>query len=175
MTRILNPTQKAKSPRCLVISGTAGLGKTQLSIAYAKLHCERSDPSYDSVILLNASSESNLKDGFQRIAKRIFKRIPEYEDAVEHTLQWLSDSRNTGWLLIFDEYDDTGQFSISQYCPIGTNGTILITTQSPLSVPGTPFRLQPLDEEGSLAVLEARSERKDTLNGTTIAQISRLS
>lgn len=168
MTRILSPMTKLPRQTCMTIGGKAGLGKTQLSIAYAKLHCERSDPAYDSVILLDASSQSKLEESFKKIAKRIFKRVPDSEDAVHHTLRWLSDSKNTGWLLIFDEYDDPSQFNISNYFPGGAQGTILITTQSPASVPGSSFILHPLDKEGSLAALEARSEQVIFPKGKTL-------
>lgn len=165
MTRILSPIQKPPRQQCLTINGKGGLGKTQLAIAYAKLYCERGSPAYDSVLLLNATSKSKLKESFRRIAKRIFKKMPESEDAVHHTLRWLSDPKNTGWLLIFDEYDDPDQFDISNYFPGGAHGSILITTQSPTSVPGISFCLRSLDEEGSLAVLAARSERANSPTG----------
>lgn len=166
LTQHLIPAQNSVKQQRLVIGGKAGMGKTQLCIAYAKLHCERSDPTYDSAILLDASSESKLRESFKKIAKRIFKNIPDSEDAVQHTLRWLSDTNNRGWLLIFDGYDDPDQFSISQYCPGGTHGTILVTTQSPATVSGHSFPIGPLDEEGSLRVLAARSERGNALEGT---------
>ena len=100
MTQHLNPTQNSVKQQRLVIGGKAGMGKTQLCVAYAKLHCERSDPTYDSAILLNASSEAKLRESFKKIAKRIFKNIPDSEDAVQHTLRWLSDAKNREWLLI---------------------------------------------------------------------------
>ncbi|KAJ5975808.1 TPR repeat protein [Penicillium waksmanii] len=174
MTRILNPIQKPLRQQCLTINGKGGLGKTQLAIAYAKLYCERDFPAYDSVILLNATSKSKLKESFRRIAKRIFKKMPESEDAVHHTLRWLSDPKNTGWLLIFDEYDDPDQFSISNYFPGGAHGSILITTQSPTSVPGISFCLRSLDEEGSLAVLAARSERANSVTDPAAKEIVKL-
>jgi len=165
LTQHLIPTQNPVKQQRLVIGGKAGMGKTQLCIAYAKLHCERSDPKYDSAILLDASSEPKLKKSFKKIAKRVFKNMPDSEDAVQHTLRWLSDAKNRGWLLIFDGYDDPDQFSISHYCPGGTHGTIMITTQSPATVSGHSFPIGPLDEQGSLRVLAARSERGNTLEG----------
>ncbi|KAJ5575003.1 TPR-like protein [Penicillium hetheringtonii] len=163
LTQHLIPAQNSVKQQRLVIGGKAGMGKTQLCIAYAKLHCERSDPTYDSAILLDASSESKLRESFKKIAKRIFKNIPDSEDAVQHTLRWLSDTNNRGWLLIFDGYDDPDQFSISQYCPGGTHGTILVTTQSPATDHWT--------KEGSLRALAARSERGNALEDPTAKEL----
>lgn len=44
--------------------------------------------------------------------------------------QWLSDTKNPKWLLIFDNCDDQGQFQIESY-PLFFHGTIVITTRGP--------------------------------------------
>jgi hypothetical protein len=83
-----------------------GIGKTQLAIAYA----ESGRVFYSSVFWINAASEAALKDSFRSIASLIFGLDEpgelEDKDIVRRVHQWLCTLRNTGWLLIFDNYDD---------------------------------------------------------------------
>ncbi|KAL4955596.1 P-loop containing nucleoside triphosphate hydrolase protein [Aspergillus filifer] len=147
----------------LVLGGMGGIGKTQLAIAYAK-SCHQ---TYDSVFWLNAESEATLQDSFLSVAKQIFRlQQPDKlqaEDAVIHTCQWLSDTRNTRWLLILDNYDDPNIFKIEQYCPFASHGVVLITTRQPILVAGKKILIRPIqDIEDSLIILQSRSKREST-------------
>jgi Cdc6-like AAA superfamily ATPase len=166
MKEILKPGGKSREHRRLVLGGKGGIGKTQLVIAYANRH--RDD--YKSVFWLNAASEATVKDSFRSIADRLFDvqepGVFEGEKVVIHVHRWLSDQENTQWLLIFDNYDDPGQFNIQKYYPFASHGAIVVTTRRPDLVAGREIRIEPLENiEESLEILETRSQRKDAKTG----------
>ncbi|KIW32510.1 uncharacterized protein PV07_04047 [Cladophialophora immunda] len=162
MREILRPGDSSPEQRRLVVGGTGGMGKTQLAIAFAKRHQQE----YDSIFWLNAASEATLKDSFRLVAAAIFDvRDTEGLQDDQSLIQiqrWLSDKKNTRWLLIFDNYDEPGQYHIEQYYPYVSHGAIIVTTRRPDLVAGSELRLQPLRrvEEG-VEILESRSQRKD--------------
>lgn len=111
-----------------------------------------------------------MKNSFGTIAKQVFdvqdSRILEGEEALIKISRWLSDRKNTQWLLIVDDYDDPGQFSITQYYPLASHGVIIITTRRPDLVAGTEVRIEPLEKMNeSLEILETRSQRQDAKVG----------
>ncbi|KAK5263058.1 hypothetical protein LTR96_011509 [Exophiala xenobiotica] len=159
---VLRPGDFSPEQRRLVLGGTGGMGKTQLAIAFATRHQQE----YDSVLWLNASSEATLSDSFRLVAEAIFDvqdaQALKDEQSLVQTRRWLSDKKNTRWLLIFDNYDDPIQYPIDQYHPYVAHGTIIITTRRPDLVAGPEIRLQPLQRvEESLEILEIRSRRKN--------------
>ncbi|KAL4935205.1 hypothetical protein BDV06DRAFT_133555 [Aspergillus oleicola] len=158
---MLQPLPESQEQQRLVLGGMGGIGKTQLAIAYAKSGRQ----SYNSIFWLNAGSEATLKDSFLSIVKQIIRvQQPDKlkaEDAVIHTCQWLSDIRNTRWLLIFDNYDDPNEFEIERYYPHASHGVILITTRQPNLVAGKKIPIQPIQNiEDSLMILQSRSKRE---------------
>ncbi|KAJ5300306.1 uncharacterized protein N7443_005308 [Penicillium atrosanguineum] len=163
IAEILHPVQELQKHRRLVLGGMGGIGKTRLAIAYA----ESQFRFYSSVFWLNAASEATLKDSFRSIASLIFdiqdSRLLEGKDTIGRVHQWLSDSTNTQWLLIFDNYDDPDQFEINNYYPHTiSHGAIIVTTRWPDRVGGNLLHVKPLqDIEDSLAVLRTRSKREN--------------
>ncbi|KAL4946961.1 P-loop containing nucleoside triphosphate hydrolase protein [Aspergillus filifer] len=160
---MLQPLDKSQEQQRLVLGGMGGIGKTQLAIAYAKSRHQL----YDSVLWLNAGSEATLRDSFLSIAKQIFRlQQPDKlqaEAAVIHTCQWLSDTRNRRWLLIFDNYDDPDEFEIKKYFPFASHGVVLITTRQPNLIAGKKISIQPIqDIEENLMILQSRSKREGT-------------
>ena len=78
--------------------------------------------------------------------------------------EWLSNTKNSRWLLIFDNYDEPTQFDISQYCPYAAHGSIVITTRLPdqVQLSSDKVRVQPLrDTDESLEILQRRSRRQN--------------
>ncbi|KAK5242171.1 hypothetical protein LTR40_007662 [Exophiala xenobiotica] len=145
MREILRPVDSSSQQRRLVLGGTGGMGKTQLAIAFTERHRQE----YDSVFWLNAASEATLKDSFRLVTEAIFDR-------------WLSDKKNTRWLLILDNYDDPSQYHIEQYYPYVSHGAIIVSTRRPDLVAGSEIRLQPLPTvKESLEILETRSRRQN--------------
>lgn len=148
-----------------------GLGKTQLSLAYAREHRDR----YTSLFWVNAKDEVSLRQSFSTLASIILTstgtpamNIGEEKTQVELIRRWLSEDWNCEWLMIFDNYDDpnlpnlrsaTG-FDIRSYFPYRTHGHILITTRSPKLSFSKRLTLQKFEAiSSSLAILTQRAGR----------------
>ncbi|KAJ6062016.1 TPR repeat protein [Penicillium canescens] len=121
---------------------------------------------YSSVFWLNSASEAVLKDSFRSIARLVFDfqdlRLLESKEIFERVHQWLSDPTNTGWLLIFDNYDAPSQFDINDYYPAASHGAIIVTTRRPDHVAGSSLHVKPFqDIKDSLAILQTRSNREN--------------
>lgn len=152
----------------MIVGGLGGVGKTQLTIAYARQFYQ----SYDSVFWLNASSEPSLQASLCLLAGRVIKTEDQEElnDAWKLTRvhDWLSNSKNSRWLLIFDNYDTPLQYDIKKYCPYAGHGSIIITTRvsDQVRVGARQLRLHPLqDMNECLQILQSRSQRDSTLSG----------
>jgi len=162
----LQPRNKTPQQQRLVLGGVGGIGKTQLAIAYANDHCN----DYESIFWLNAASEATLKESFRTTAEVIFDvqepGVLEVEQSLIYTRRWLSDKKNTKWLLIFDNYDNPDQFNIEKYYPATSHGAIMVTTRLPHRVTGRTVKIQPLkDIEEGLAILQTRSQRDNVKSG----------
>jgi NB-ARC domain len=165
MEEILQGTRSREQCR-LILGGMGGIGKTQLAIAYAQRHCG----SYDSIFWLNAVSEVALKTSLRSMAERLIETAKyeklEDEQILLRVRRWLSETPNTRWLLIFDNYDYPDLFDIRKYYPHTAHGFIIITTRLPDQVSGKQIQVRPLEHiDESLQVLETRSERQNIKAG----------
>jgi N-terminal domain on NACHT_NTPase and P-loop NTPases/AAA ATPase domain len=168
----LSPQVTQFPQRVVAVTGMGGLGKTQLSLAFAKRYCGE----YTSIFWLNAKDEGTLKQSFVSLSEIIFKRIQSSdmndalnEEKIIHQIRrWFSQQENGQWLLLFDNYDDaklpgvnspTG-YDIRRYFPFKTHGSILITTRSRRLKFARELQLRKLDDmEQNLAILSNRSNR----------------
>ncbi|KAJ5771463.1 uncharacterized protein N7511_003514 [Penicillium nucicola] len=88
--------------------------------------------------------------------------VLEDKGIVRRVHQWLSTPNNTGWLLVFDNYDDPDQFRINNSYPPVSHGVIVVTTRRPHLVAESTLNITPLRNiEDSLAILQTRSEREN--------------
>lgn len=170
---VLRPGDKSKEQRRLVLGGIGGIGKTQLAVFYAQRHYNH----YESVFWLNAASEATLKDSFRTMAGLTFDvedpGVLEGEQTLIRMRGWLSDKKNTQWLLIFDNYDNTEEFKIEKYYPPASHGAIIVTTRLPHLVAGRTVRIQPLQKiEESLRILQTRSQRENIESGMPLTNVS---
>jgi AAA ATPase domain len=87
-----------KNQNVVAVSGLGGMGKSQLSIHFAKQYHE----SYSAVIWLNAKDANTLKSGYVTLAlrfmgreeRRIEIKKPDEDEAVQYVQRWLSQPEN---------------------------------------------------------------------------------
>ena len=178
----LSPKTQPKGRRIVSIVGLGGLGKTQLSLA----HTRDCGDDYSSVFWVNAKNESSLRQSMLDLNAIIFSKpasptapgVDNEKLKIDKVKQWLSESKNDQWLLIFDNYDDpkwpgiessTG-YDIRAYFPHRSQGSILITTRSPLLPFAKKLQLKKIEDiEQSIAILAVRSRRKVARGKSEIA------
>ena len=169
----LSPKSQPNGQRIVSIVGLGGLGKTQLSLA----HTRDCGDDYSSVFWVNAKDETSLRQSmadwsaviFSEPASPIAPSADNEKLKIDKVKRWLSDSKNDQWLLIFDNYDDpklpgiessTG-YDIRAYFPHRAQGSILITTRSPLLPFAKKLRLKKIEDiEQSIAILAVKSGRE---------------
>lgn len=174
----LSPQNSAQRVVCIAAMG--GMGKTQLSLAYAQEHnCE-----YSSIFWVNAQDATSLRRGMASIHKIIFSNAanatasPDEESRqIERVRAWLSEEWNTQWLMIFDNYDhpdlsekhSSNGHDIRLVFPHRTQGSILITTRSFKLTLWKSLNLERIvDVDVSIAILSQRS-RQDLTKGQSLA------
>ncbi|KAN0067830.1 HET domain containing protein [Elaphomyces granulatus] len=165
------------SRRVVVLHGLGGIGKTQLTVAYAKRHKD----NYSAVFWLNIKDEDSVKQSFAKVAKQILREhssasrlsnvnikenIDEVIDAVK---AWLSLPNNTRWLMIYDNYDnpklagntDPAAVDICKYLPESYQGSVIITTRSSEVKIGHRIRIRKLEDvRDSIKILSNASRRE---------------
>ena len=105
----LNPDTLAPAQKIVSIVGMGGLGKTQLSLTYAKRHSHL----YSSIFWLNAKDEPSLKrslsQAYSAISHNKSADLAPTDERIRVFRKWLSEADNSRWLLIFDNYDNPKQ------------------------------------------------------------------
>ncbi|KFY90041.1 hypothetical protein V498_06214 [Pseudogymnoascus sp. VKM F-4517 (FW-2822)] len=165
------------SRRTVIIHGLGGIGKTQLSVAYAKRHKD----SYSAIFWLNIKDENSLKQSFVKMARQISRDHPSalrlskvdtndsLDEVVDVVKAWLSRPNNTRWLMIFDNYDnpklssdsDPTAVDIRKFFPESHQGSIIITTRSSQVRIGHFIQIRKLsDVLDSLEILSNVSRRE---------------
>jgi hypothetical protein len=168
-------TPRPKRQNVVALCGLGGMGKTQLSIQFAR----KSVNTYSSIFWLNAKDENTLKAGLATLAAQVenytslsVNDAQEQERMAQQARQWLSRPDNDQWLVVYDNYDDphlpgmdspTG-YDIRHLFPHRAHGSILITTRSPRLTYAKQLRLSKIDNiDQSLRILITRSGRE--ING----------
>lgn len=168
--------------RAITLHGLGGIGKTQLAIAYAKTYRNK----YSAIFWLNIKDEVSVKQSFSRIAGQILKEQPSVSDfkmitkdgsvdeAVIAVKNWLEHSKNTRWLMIFDNYDnpkipgskDSNVVDIQQFIPLAHHGSIIVTTRSSRVSVGRRLKISKLEDvRDGLQILSNASCREGVMDG----------
>jgi hypothetical protein len=173
------------SRRTVVLHGLGGVGKTQLTVAYAK----RYKDNYSAIFWLNIKDEDSVRQSFAKVAKQIIRDHPsarrlssvdikENLDGVIDTVkEWLSLPSNTRWLMIYDNYDspklpgntgntDPAAVNIDKFLPESYQGSVIITTRWSQVEIGHPIRIRKLqDVLDSVKILSNTSRREGLIDG----------
>ncbi|KAF2804401.1 tetratricopeptide repeat domain-containing protein [Mytilinidion resinicola] len=150
--------------RTVVLHGLGGIGKTQLAVAYAKLH--RAD--YSAIFWLNIKDEDSLKQSFARVARRILREHPSASrlDAVTE------DSKLDEVVDALAGNTDHAAIDIRRFLPEAYHGSIIITTRSAQVSVGHRIRLGKLkDVHDSLQILSNASRREGVLDDPDAEQL----
>jgi hypothetical protein len=176
------------SRRTVVLHGLGGIGKTQLSLAYAKRHKD----DYSAIFWLNIKDEDSLKQSFAKVAKQIsrehssalqFSNVDtnkSLDEVIEAVKAWLSRPNNTRWLMIFDNYDnpklprnpDPAAVNIRKFLPESYQGSVIITTRSSEVRIGHLIQIRKLgDVHDSLEILSTMSRRQGLITGKDVLDL----
>ncbi|KAH7000615.1 hypothetical protein EDB80DRAFT_114451 [Ilyonectria destructans] len=145
--------------RSCVIHGMGGVGKTQTGLEFAY---RLSKPDC-CIFWLRAETAVELAGSFSRIAKVLNlakdSEIQDQTQLITLAQQWLS--KNTNWLLIFDNVIDFT--SIKTYWPAYPHGSVIVTTQNRVLKHSSTFsiHLTPMTEEEGAHLLLRYLDHKD--------------
>jgi hypothetical protein len=169
----------------VVLHGLGGIGKTQLAIEYIRKYQER----HTAIFWLNANDEDSLRLSFRDIAQQILMRHPstgvlgnvdlegDVGEVVQAVKAWLNLRDNTGWLMVYDNYDnprtanhsDRSTVDVRRYLPESDQGSVIITTRSANVTQGRRLHVQKLTGlEDGLKILSNMSGREDIEDGMLI-------
>lgn len=90
-------TTASEEPRCCILHGIGGVGKTQTALEYCYLHRK----AYDAVFWLPAERDIELRDAFATIAKRLGivsegkKNEDQPREGIRETRTWLETTGET--------------------------------------------------------------------------------
>ena len=170
------------SRRTVVLHGLGGVGKTQLTIAYAKRHKD----TYSAVFWLDIKDEHSLGQSFAKVAKQIMRDHPSarrlssvdikenLDEVIDAVKEWLSLPNNTRWLMIYDNYDnpklpgntDPAAVNIRKFLPESYQGSVIITTRWSQVEIGHPIRVRKLEDvRDSVKILSNASRREGLIDG----------
>jgi hypothetical protein len=164
LENILFLRRRVERRKILILQGLGGIGKTQLSIEFARKHSRR----YSSTFWLDGRTEDSIRQSLAAIARQLPPdQIPEatrsyihgsgdeLDRVIRDVLDWFMYESNNSWLLIFDNVDrdylsignEVGAYNVEEYFPGGDHGSILVTTRlAKLGQVGTPLKLKAVDE-----------------------------
>ncbi|KAH6714009.1 hypothetical protein BKA61DRAFT_656555 [Leptodontidium sp. MPI-SDFR-AT-0119] len=179
LSKIHKTLQGDGSRRAVVLHGLGGIGKTQLSIAYAKRHKD----DYSATFWLNIKDEDSVKEHPSAIPVSNQETNQNLDEVVESVKAWLSLPNNTRWLMIYDNYDtpklssgmDPTAVDIKRFLPESYQGSIIITTRSSEVKIGHIIHIRKLsDIRDSLEILLTVSRRQELKTARSFSDYLRL-
>jgi hypothetical protein len=117
--------------RC-VVHGMQGLGKSQLTLQYAKMSFEKR--RYSLIFWMSATSVEKLNQGFSNLLSLVGhtdRFHPEQSARLAAARRWLEESGSVNWLLVLDNVDSNALSFIRGHLPRkNERGNILCTTRT---------------------------------------------
>jgi hypothetical protein len=128
-------------------------------MAFADRFCNR----FSAVFWIPSQTRTTIEQEYLRIARTL--QLPTVEaregssarEVAYLVLEWLKRSRNTNWLLIFDNVDLSAAPDIEELIPSTTcvHGHVVLTSRAPLKLPfAKMYQVGPLGADESTALLK---------------------
>lgn len=154
---VLGHQQTAVLSRSSTLSGLGGIGKTQTALEYAYRYAA----DYTALFWINAETAESLFSSFATIAEVLDlpeKQEQESRRIVAAVTRWLT--RQSGWLLIFDNIEDVEL--AKGFLPPARQGSLLLTSRNQaLGLTTQTLHLAPMTPEESVRFLFHRARKLD--------------
>ncbi len=171
---------EATSLRTLLLYGIGGIGKSQVASHYVHSTARHTLATFWVDARDRSSVELNLACIAQSVLGSLVTHYDEQtaatmfgfsdvtsllsqepippkliRDASRALKRWLGRKSNSGWLILFDNYDNIDEFDIEEYFPSGDHGRILITSRRPdlQRIVGKSIEISVLDDGSALQLL----------------------
>ncbi|KAF2822306.1 hypothetical protein CC86DRAFT_410676 [Ophiobolus disseminans] len=149
----------------MALYGQGGIGKTQIALEFAYRFNER----FSSMLWIPCGTRTSIEREFVEIAHTLKLLNHETEGGDSATeialsvLEWLKGSRNTDWLLVFDDICRSTEEVVEKLIPSTTcvHGHVLITSREPLR-----YSFAKTYEVDTLKVEESRALLRTYLDAT---------
>jgi tetratricopeptide (TPR) repeat protein len=150
-------SSQAPGPRVIVISGSAGIGKTALAMRFAYLVADRFP---DGQLLADLTSAADYQFGISSVLASFIEALQPEEGVVpaddkEQQSRYVELTRGRKLLIVVEDAHDEGE--LRKLLPADHSSVIIVTSRAPILLVadqlGVP--LEPLDGDASLSLLTA--------------------
>ncbi|KAF4341544.1 lysophospholipase [Fusarium beomiforme] len=130
MRRCLSDEAHDSGPRCIILRGLLGQGKSSLAIEYCR---QTLDQPYQAILWIDASSQSSIDYHLTVSAEQILgphDSIPSTSEGKALVIFKKLTVGEVPWLVVFDNFD--GPHSVPKfhkYLPSSSNASVIITTR----------------------------------------------
>jgi hypothetical protein len=158
--QVLSPAEPRAGPKCAVLRGVGGQGKTSIAIEYCRRYLNQ---PYQLILWINASSEQLICRDLDAVD--LVHGVPPGSPTTSSTIgakaqqvfRYL-DADDSPWLLVLDGVDNPDVFgAISSLMPSSPNASTLITTRhgqiSGLATDGGGIELESMNTSDALQLL----------------------
>ena len=165
---LLAQLNRASQRPSVVLTGTWGVGKTQLAAAYARA---RLADSWRLIAWVNARDSETLLAGLAAVAEAAGLSVggsrPGAADAGQAVRHWL-EADGSRRLLVFDGVEDPGL--LRPFVPAAGAARVLITVaREPMAELGTSVPVDVFSAEEALALLDGRTGLTDEAGASAVA------
>jgi tetratricopeptide (TPR) repeat protein len=165
---LLAQLNRASQKPPVVLTGTWGVGKTQLAAAYARA---RLADNWRLIAWVNARDRDTLLAGLAAVAEAAGLAAggsrPDAADAGQAIRHWL-ESDGSRCLLVFDDVEDPGL--VRPFVPAAGAARVLITlAREPVTGHGTSVPVDVFSAEEALALLDGRTGLADEAGALAVA------
>jgi transcriptional regulator with XRE-family HTH domain len=161
-------------PQAQILTGPAGIGKTQIALEYA-YRVREQEPS-THIFWIDAAGQEIILASFAAIADSLSELAPlstsTHHQLIAAVLHWLGHCPHS-WLLILDGITNLEQ--IQSYLPVQGNGRLLLTTQaSAVSWLGLPLTVDSMSKEEATQFVLRRTQRLAMATSEEIHEVYQL-